>query len=244
MRLATTTVTRTRLEQDVASNASLRAAGILLGPTLHPSATVAALQRPHDHRRAQAWQRAGARRPRARPLQDLRAPPVPRVEALLPEFFNEDAYYGNFHWPRKQPPTQATRLATWDAQHYLFLATEGYQAGQRSITFFPLFPWLIRPTAALPGIGPLAAALLVANALSVAAVVLLHQLVEQRHPGTAADSLLLLLAFPGALFFHFPYTESLFLFLAVAVALAVAQERWLLAAMPRSCSRSLDPTAS
>ena len=84
----------------------------------------------------------------------------------------------------------------------------------------------------LPGIGPLAAALLIANALSVAAVVLLHQLVEQRHPGAAADSLLLLLAFPGALFFHFPYTESLFLFLAVAVALAVARERWLLAAIP------------
>ena len=152
--------------------------------------------------------------------------------SLLPEFFNEDAYYGNFHWPRQQQPTQATRLSTWDAQHYLFLATEGYHAGQRSITFFPLFPWLIRLTAALPGIGPLAAALLIANALSVAAVVLLHQLIEHRHPGTADDSLLLLLAFPGALFFHFPYTESLFLFLAVAVALAVARERWLLAAVP------------
>ena len=122
---------------------------------------------------------------------------------------------------------QATRLATWDAQHYLFLATEGYQAGQRSITFFPLFPWLIRLTAALPGIGPLAAALLVANALSVAAIVLLHKLIEQRHPGIAADSVLLLLAFPGALFFHFPYTESLFLFLAVAggPGRAVAKER-------------------
>ncbi|HEX2464584.1 MAG TPA: mannosyltransferase family protein, partial [Thermoanaerobaculia bacterium] len=154
------------------------------------------------------------------------------TRSLLPEYFNENAYYGNFHWPRQQAPTQATRLATWDAQHYLFLATEGYHAGQRSITFFPLFPWLIRLTAALPGIGPLGAALLIANALSVAAVLLLHQLIEHRHPGTAADSLLLLLAFPGALFFHFPYTESLFLFLAVAVAWAVARERWLLAAVP------------
>jgi hypothetical protein len=154
------------------------------------------------------------------------------TRSLLPEYFNENAYYGNFHWPRQQAPTQATRLATWDAQHYLFLATEGYHAGQRSITFFPLFPWLIRLTAALPGIGPLGAALLIANALSVTAVLLLHQLIEHRHPGTAADSLLLLLAFPGALFFHFPYTESLFLFLAVAVAWAVARERWLLAAVP------------
>ena len=41
--------------------------------------------------------------------------------------------------------------------------------------------------------------------------------------------MLLLLAFPGALFFHFPYTESLFLFLAVATLVALARRamaRW------------------
>ncbi len=152
--------------------------------------------------------------------------------SLLVGYFDPKAYYGNFHWPDDQPPTQATRVSTWDAQHYLFLATEGYQPGQRSIAFFPLFPWLIRLGAALPVLGTLASALLVANALSIAAVVLLHRFLERRHPGTEADSVLLLLAFPGALFFHFPYTESLFLFLAVAVLIAAARERWLLAAVP------------
>ena len=151
---------------------------------------------------------------------------------LFPDVFNERAYYGNFHWPREQPPTGATRFATWDAQHYLFLATEGYHAGQRSITFCPLYPWLIRAAAALPGVGPLGAALLISNLLSIAAFVLLWRLFEQRHPGAGADSLLLLLAFPGAVFFHFPYTESLFLFLAAATVVAAVQRRWLLAAVP------------
>jgi hypothetical protein len=151
---------------------------------------------------------------------------------LFGGFFNERAYYGNFHWPREQPPTGATRFATWDGQHYLFLATEGYHAGQRSITFFPLFPWLIRATAALPGVGPLSAALLLANLLSIVACLLLWRLFELRHPGSGADTLLLLLAFPGALFFYFPYTESLFLFLAAATVLAVVQQRWLAAAVP------------
>jgi hypothetical protein len=152
--------------------------------------------------------------------------------SLIGAFFDQNAYYGNFHWPRLQPPSVATYFSSWDAQHYLFLATEGYHAGQRSIAFFPLFPWLIRLVAALPGIGPLGAALLIPNLLSIAACLLLYRFFEQRHSGQAESSLLLLLAFPGALFFHFPYTESLFLFLAVAVVVAVARQRWLLAAAP------------
>jgi hypothetical protein len=151
-------------------------------------------------------------------------------EAFFPGLFSAQNYYGNFHWPPHEAPTTATRLATWDAQHYLFLATEGYGAGRRSITFFPLFPWLIRAADALPGVSPLAAALLLSNALSLAGCLLLYRFLDQRHPGAAADTLLLLLAFPGALFFQFPYTESLFLFLAVAVVVSAVRDRWLLAA--------------
>ena len=150
--------------------------------------------------------------------------------ALLPGFFSESSYRGNFHWPPDQPPTLATRLETWDAQHYLYLATEGYGPGRWSIAFFPLYPWLIRAVAALPGIAPLAAALLVANALSLAAFLMLLRFLEERHPGAGQGALLLLLAFPGALFFHLPYTESLFLFLAVAVAAATASGRMPFAA--------------
>lgn len=151
--------------------------------------------------------------------------------ALFPGLWSESSYYGNFHWPPREPPSNATRLATWDAQHYLFLATEGYGPGRPPIAFFPLYPWLIRGAAAiLPGVGPLVAALLLANLLSIAAGVLLYRLLDHRHAGAGGDTLLLLLAFPGALFFHFPYTESLFLFLAVAVVAAAARDRMLAAA--------------
>src|SRR5262245_12428992 len=129
--------------------------------SLQPSATVAAVPAPPmttvEHKHGSV-------------LAPLAVAPVPfklfllfftpASGQLLGRTFHERGYYGNFHWPLEQPPTGATRFATWDAQHYLFLATEGYHAGQRSITFFPLFPWLIRATAALPGVGPLGAALL------------------------------------------------------------------------------------
>ena len=77
------------------------------------------------------------------------------VIPLFPGLFSTDAYLGNFHFPGDTPPTRATPFATWDAQHYLYLATEGYGPGRPSIAFFPLFPWLIRALAVLPGIGPL-----------------------------------------------------------------------------------------
>src|SRR6185503_18116031 len=87
---------------------------------------------------------------------------------LDPTRFNQKAYHGNFHWPEEAPPTLATTLASWDAQHYLFLADQGYSAGRRSIAFFPLFPWLIRAVAWLPGVDPAMVALVIANVLSIA----------------------------------------------------------------------------
>jgi len=151
------------------------------------------------------------------------------VAPLFPGLFSTDAYQGNFHFAG-DTPTRATPFATWDAQHYLYLAGEGYAPGRPSIAFFPLFPWLIRALAVLPGIGPLTAALLIANGLALAAVLLLVRFVDRAHPGAGVETALLLLAFPGALFFHFPYTESLFLFLSVATLIALARERWLPAA--------------
>ena len=149
---------------------------------------------------------------------------------LLPGFFSENYYRGNFHWPPDEAPHALTTLKTWDAQHYLYLATEGYKPGRMPIAFFPLYPWLIRALATLPGVGSQAAALLLANGLSIAAVLLLFDLLRRRHPGTEEWTTVFLLAFPGALFFHFPYTESLFLFLAVAVLAAIERDRWGVAA--------------
>jgi hypothetical protein len=58
--------------------------------------------------------------------------------------------------------------------------------------------------------------LILANLISLAALLQFHGLVREQHDERLADAaLLLLLAFPGAIFFNFIYTEALFLFLAV-----------------------------
>jgi hypothetical protein len=61
---------------------------------------------------------------------------------------------------------------------------------------------------------------------------LFYRLVE-RHVGRAVgrDALILMLAFPGALFFSFPYTESLYLLLVVVFFWALELERWVWVAL-------------
>lgn len=146
---------------------------------------------------------------------------------LLPGFFSESSWYGNFHWPPRREPGTLTTLETWDAQHYLYLAEEGYARRRMPIAFFPLYPWAIRALELLPGVDTLAAALLLSNGMSLSACLLLYRFLEERHPGLADGTLALLLAFPGALFFHFPYTESLFLFLALGVVFALDRESYV-----------------
>src|SRR5208282_5589247 len=67
------------------------------------------------------------------------------VIVITPFFFafRTDNYLANFHYPFDALPNFWTHFKTWDAQHYLFLAENGYAAGQSSNVFPPLFPFLI-----------------------------------------------------------------------------------------------------
>jgi hypothetical protein len=150
---------------------------------------------------------------------------------LLPGFFSHEAWLGNFHWPPERAPEAFAPLETWDAQHYLYLADEGYSRRRMPIAFFPLFPWLVRAVAILPGVSPLAAALAISNLASLSALVLLFALVRRRWPGAQWPTLLLVAAFPGALFFHLPYTESVFLLLALLVFDGLDRRRYDMAAV-------------
>src|SRR4029079_15437304 len=93
--------------------------------------------------------------------------------------------------PQGQPPTDAgfanpqlspgwhmlvTSLQRQDAQWFLRLATTGYAPGDHSAAFFPVYPLAIRTLDLVPGIGPLGAGLLVANAGGVRVVVPVHAL--------------------------------------------------------------------
>jgi hypothetical protein len=149
--------------------------------------------------------------------------------------FSADNYFANFHGAAVKAPTFATRWATWDAQHYLFIAAHGYVAGHISSAFWPLWPLLIRLATKATGVPALGAALALANLLAIGATVGLWHLVRARSAAdderTANWTVAFLLAFPSAFFLALPYSEALFLALTVALFLALDRRRYAWAAL-------------
>jgi hypothetical protein len=149
--------------------------------------------------------------------------------------------------PPGQPPTDAgfpnpaldpgwhmlvTSLQRQDAQWFLRLATTGYAPGDHSAAFFPAFPLAIRALDLVPGVGPLGAALLVANAAAFGALLVLHALTRFELGAEAARRAVLFTAlFPTAFFLFAPYTESLFLLASVSAFWFARRDRWLFAAL-------------
>jgi hypothetical protein len=80
-----------------------------------------------------------------------------------------------------------------------------------------------------PGIGPLGAGLLVANAAGFGALLMLHALTRLEFGGDreiARRTVLLAALFPTGFFLLSPYTESLFLLLSVSAFWFARRERW------------------
>ncbi|MBI4022092.1 MAG: hypothetical protein HY372_01950 [Candidatus Andersenbacteria bacterium] len=136
----------------------------------------------------------------------------------------------------QEPPAQrgAAFLPTtwrhWDAHWYIQIAESGYQRegdARNGIVFFPLYPLLVRLVGFFtPGL--FWAALLVANAASVAGLVLFFELARLEFGREAAWwSLVALALFPTAYFFNAPYTEGLFLLLSAGSFYAARRGRWL-----------------
>jgi hypothetical protein len=145
-------------------------------------------------------------------------------------FDREKFYAVNARWPREGGPVFASHFGTWDAAHYLLLSEVGYGKGAPSCAFFPLWPLLVRGVAPLLGGSHVLAGLVLANAFSLVAWVLFHRLVARRWGESTANlGLIFLVAFPGALFFQFNYTESLFLLLVMVLWLGLEQRRYRLA---------------
>lgn len=144
---------------------------------------------------------------------------------LLPPIFDGDNYMRRFHWPQDEPPTYQWIFKTWDSAHYLYLSEEGYAEAEASAAFPRLWPALIRLASPLFG-DRLLAALILANLLSAAGLFALHRLTaEVSDDDTADTTLLLTLAYPGAIYFCLPYTESLFLLITVAVFSLINSDR-------------------
>ena len=102
----------------------------------------------------------------------------------------------------------------WDAQHYLNIATNGYQGTE--VAFFPLYPFLIHVLGGLIG-NHLTAGLIISNLSFFIALAFLYALVrlEYGDDTVAYHAIFYMAIFPTAIFFSAVYTESLFLALTV-----------------------------
>ena len=149
--------------------------------------------------------------------------------ALLP--FNQQLYAANYRYGDRVPTSFAASFNTWDSQHYIKLAEQGYESGSLSNAFGPLYPLLIRATNVIIG-DSIVSGLLIANLASAAALFLLYRLVAKRwNRETAFAALLLAMAFPTAFFLNMIYTESLFLLLILLVFYGLYERRLWVAAI-------------
>jgi Mannosyltransferase (PIG-V) len=117
--------------------------------------------------------------------------------------------------------------ARWDAVWFLRIAEDGYDPDRAA--FFPLYPLLVRVGGVLAG-SEVVAGILISLACLMGALVLLHRLVALDHGRDVARlCVLLVAAFPGAVWFSSVYSESLFLLLSVGAVYAARTGRWELA---------------
>ncbi|MEA2331032.1 MAG: hypothetical protein QOH58_1170 [Thermoleophilaceae bacterium] len=125
----------------------------------------------------------------------------------------------------------------WDSGYYHAISLVGYEPYPESAAFFPLYPLtihLLRPAADVAAGSDTGATVIAGVFLSclafVAALYLLHRLVELDFGAAAARRAVVLVAvFPTAFFFSAVYTESLFLALTLATVYAARRGRWALA---------------
>ena len=114
-------------------------------------------------------------------------------------------------WPRDGGPIFLSHFATWDTPHYLFLSEVGYQKDSPSCAFYPLWPHLVKWCSVVFGNSHLLSGIVLSNGFSTLGIVMFHQMIKEkidRH--TAFWATVVLLSYPGSLFFFFHYTESLF----------------------------------
>ena len=138
----------------------------------------------------------------------------------------------------------ATPWTVWDAAWYLGVANNGYHgarisggvpvseavpiSGSYDFAFFPAWPAVLSIPTRL-GISGDIAAVVIANALFVAALVLTWRVIDRRFDRDAATGSIVLLGLaPPAFVFSLGYAESLFLLAAAGYFAAPKTSRWRL----------------
>lgn len=153
-----------------------------------------------------------------------------------------------FGFPQSPPPFRVSHHelvnlpARWDAGWYLAIAQTGYYwtpglRGQSTVAFFPAYPMLVRAAGHLAGRSPAAvlwAGVVVSMLAFVWGLVYVYRLARE-HPALrtsdrAAAAVLLLVAYPFAVFYGAPYTEGLFLLASAGAFYEATHRRWAVVA--------------
>lgn len=137
-------------------------------------------------------------------------------------------------WPARIPSEGwHSAFTAWeraDALWFLRIASTGYDQGDGSPAFFPMFPMLVHGVGVLTGGRWLLAGFLVSNAALLIALVVLHRLTDEAYGDrTANRTVLYLCLFPTAFFLFSPFSEPVFLAFAVGALYAARHRAWPLA---------------
>lgn len=132
------------------------------------------------------------------------------------------------------PPAAITAFFRWDADAYGYIAHHGYTLGpggvdvQRlRVAWFPFYPLLVH----LAG-GSDWAMIIIPHVAFYIALILVYVLAARRMDQDRANlSLWLVSLGPAAMFFSFPYTESVFLLTTVGAFVLMESGHWLLAGL-------------
>lgn len=144
--------------------------------------------------------------------------------------FNRIAFDRLISWPLDGEKTWQSPLATWDAAHYLNIASRGYVEGEDSCAFYPLWPFLIRTFAFLYNGDVFMSGIVLANAISCLMLFGGHKFCERvQGEGSGVIWLLWILCLPGSIFLNLIYTESLFMLLTIGTLYFMEVRRYVFA---------------
>lgn len=122
----------------------------------------------------------------------------------------------------------------WDGNYYLTIARDGYSytpGVMSNVAFLPLYSLLLRIVTGFSHSTPvlIVAGILLSHLLTLAALILLYQLVAARFtPDMARWAVWSLLLFPTSYYLSMVYAESLFLLLTVGAFAAATRQKWWL----------------
>jgi Gpi18-like mannosyltransferase len=119
----------------------------------------------------------------------------------------------------------------WDTNWYIRIGQVGYDIGNGTTNFPPLYSFLIGVLGRLLMGQYMLASLLISSVAYIVALVYLYRLTLRHfNEVTARYTLLFMVTFPSAFFLASGYTESLYLALTLAAFYYAEEKRWYLAA--------------